>query len=131
MSEYQNYDNGGADFAYQSVYYKRRDPVNPTALIAMITGILSLAFSFFAWAAIALGLIAIVVALISKNSFGGFDKMSRIGFIFGIVGIVAGALILISLEIAGVDFWQTLLEIFKEAYGDMIPDGGGSTPGGI
>jgi len=126
-NNYNEFDD--SRYAYETVSSFGRPKTMAWSLISMITGILSLALSFFGWAAIALGAIAIICSAVSRKILGYFDKMSVVGLIIGIFGAVCGAAILFALAFAGEDFWQTFLEFFLEGY-ESLPDGGEGNPGG-
>lgn len=130
MSDNRNFGNDESKYAYETVSSFGRPKTMAWSLVAMITGIMSLSLSFFGWAAIALGIIAITCSAVSRKTLGYFDKMSLVGLILGIFGIVCGAAILVALSLAGEEFWQAFLDAFREGYDDIIPDGGEQLPGG-
>lgn len=130
MSDNRNYQNDDSRYAYETISSFGRPKTLAWSVVAMITGILSLAFALFGWAAAALGIIAVICSAVSRKTLGYFDKMSVVGLVFGIFGLVSGTAVLLAIALAGDDFWKAFLEIFLEGYEDVIPGGNGISDGG-
>ncbi len=115
--------NKKTDNLYESV-----SPFRPRtlawSLVSLVTGLISIFISFFGWAAITLGVIAVISAVVSRKTLGYFDKMSVGGLILGIFGAVAGIVVLVAISLAGEDFWQALLDAFRQVF-DEADFGGG------
>ncbi len=62
------------------------------ALLSLIFGIFSVVCCFVGWAGLTTGVIAIVLAVMSRRHLGYFDTMTVIGLILGICGAVFGIL---------------------------------------
>ena len=107
--------NKNTDNLYESV-----SPFCPRtlawSLVSFVTGLISIFVAFFGWAAIALGIIAIISSAVSRKTLGYFDKMSVGGLVLGIFGAVSGVIVLVAISLAGENFWQALLEAFREAF---------------
>lgn len=107
--------NKKTDDLYESVSFGRPRTL-AWSLVSFVTGLISIFVCFFGWAAIALGAIAVTSSVISRKTLGYFDKMSVGGIILGIFGAVSGIIVLVAISLAGEEFWQTLLDAFREVF---------------
>ena len=95
--------------------------------IASLTlGILSLVCCCTAYGAILMGALAIVFAIISRKTLGYFDAMTIAGLVLGIIGLVIG----VSLVVTIATNWEEILKQYEDMLKKTFPDepGQGGSP---
>lgn len=123
----ENQSNFSEDFAY-TIFDSRGRPKNKAFSIAsMVCGVLSISFSFFGWAALVLGICAIIFSIISRKNMGYFNGFAIAGLITGIIGTVFGfSLIIVSF--VNPAFFEEFIMSVPDGYYDSIPDTTPSDP---
>ncbi len=112
-NNFNQYNNGG--FSYQTVM-EMKSRNRGFAIASMILGILSILCCCFTYIGIALSIIAIVFAVVSRVRMGYFDGMAIAGLVLGIIGFVFGVSILI-IDIAFTEQLEAWLEAnYPEIY---------------
>ena len=80
---------------YYEIFEKTKYKTRGLSVAALIVGIASVAFCYFGWAGLILGVIAVALSVASRIMLGYFDGMAIAGLILGIFGIVFGGAMLI------------------------------------
>lgn len=80
---------GEENYAFQNVMpTKDKEKKRTWSVASLIFSVLSVIFVYFSWAGLALGVLSIGAALLSRKNLGYFDKISLTGMIIAIFGIV-------------------------------------------
>jgi len=114
-------------YTYDAILH---DPTRPKSMgfsvASLVTGILSVLLCCTMYGALILGIVAIVLAVVSKKHLGYFDTMSLLGLIFGIFGLLFGIMLIVSVIWLSFDeTWQAMLRELQES-GELPPDTTGS-----
>ncbi|MBE6537121.1 MAG: hypothetical protein E7673_04125 [Ruminococcaceae bacterium] len=80
---------------YYEVFNKDKPKYMLWSLISAILGGVSIICSFFGWGGLIVGAAAIAFSVVSRISLKYFDKISIVGLILGIFGIVFGAAVIV------------------------------------
>ena len=83
-------DSGEGEYAFQTVTRRGKPKTIGWSLASLLCGIAALITSVFGWPGIALGVLSIVFAVVSRVILGYFDGMLIFGFILGLHGIFIG-----------------------------------------
>ena len=119
-----NYDK--ESYAYEILNPNGKPKTKLFSIIALVFGILSVAFCSAAYFAIIVAVAAIVFAVISRIKLGYFDGMTIAGLIIAIFGLVLGIFMVIAINVIDPEF----LKEFFEMYGESMPDIENTNPGG-
>lgn len=98
----ENADN--TDYAYKNVIRDKHQR-RTWSVVSFALAVLSLIFLFWPWVSLALGLVSVGAAAISRKNLGYFDKISLASMIIAIFGVV--------FAIVGVAFGDLIFEIFS------------------
>ena len=82
-----NNQNNGEEYIYKKVMLDKQHS-RAWSIASLTIGIVSLLLFRFIGVGIALGILAIVFALLSRRNIGYFDGLSLAGLIIGIFGVV-------------------------------------------
>jgi predicted exporter len=81
-------ENGGeSEYVYKNVI-KNKEQRRTWSVISLGLAILSIFLSYFSWVGLVLGLASIGAGIISRKNLGYFDKLSLVGLIVAIFGVV-------------------------------------------
>jgi len=80
---------------YYEVFNKDKPKYILWSLISAILGGISVICAFFGWGGLIIGAAAVVFAVVSRINLKYFDKISIMGLILGIFGMVFGAAVMI------------------------------------
>lgn len=104
--EYGREDTQRPNYAFESLGDLSKPKTRAFSIASLVLGILSLVCCCGGFVSFALGVLAIVFAIVARRHLGYFDGMSIAGMTCGIVGAVLGLLIGI-LSFVG-DFWENI-----------------------
>ncbi len=108
-------ENASADeigFAYKNVI-KGNQNSRIYSIISVCLSALSIALCFVPWAALVLGALGILFAIISRKNLGYFDNISLCGLIAGIFGTVFSVMGLFLIYfLKNTEFFKSLMESF-------------------
>ena len=90
----------------------------------MVSGILSVICCVTGYASIALGVVAIVLAILARRNLGYFDGMAVTGLILGIIGFVLGIAIIIAVNLVDEAFLDKLKSFFEVPPTEDAPSNG-------
>lgn len=91
---------GEENYAFKKVIEnKNKENRRTWSLASLVLSILSILLVYFSWPGIVCGVLAIGCAVVSRKNIGYFDKLSLVGMLIGIFGVVfsVGAIIFIEL----------------------------------
>lgn len=97
---------------YYEIFDEKKPKSRIWSVIAIAVAIVSVICSFFGWAGILIGALAVIFAAVSRLNLGYFDGMAIGGIIIGIFGAVFGC----SVEIVSVLLSSEVLAVVLPSY---------------
>ena len=88
-------ENKDSEDRYYEVFDKDKPKYIIWSLISAILGAISVLCAFFGWGGLIIGAGAVAFAIVSRVNLKYFDKISIVGLILGIFGMVFGAAVII------------------------------------
>ena len=112
-----NSGNENEDYVFMTLTKNGRNKTRGWSIAAMVSGILSVICCVTGYASIALGVVAVVLAILARRNLGYFDGMAVTGLILGIIGFALGISVIIAVNLIDEEF----LEQFR-SYFETVPD---------
>jgi hypothetical protein len=117
-------NNGNEDYIFTNVTKNGRKKTRGWSIAAMVSGILSVICCVTGYASIALGVVAIVLAILARRNLGYFDGMAVTGLILGIIGFVLGVAIIIAVNLVDEAFLDKMKSFFEVPPTEDAPSNG-------
>ena len=109
------FDEDKNDYLFQTVTGRGRKKTYSWSLAAFVCGILALVFSCLIYAGLICGVLAIVFAAISRKNLGFFDRMSVTAIILGIISVVIGVALLVTIMTMSEEDMQKIIDTIYQA----------------
>lgn len=122
MDYNQNNNQNGQGFNNSYQYNNYNSPYmrpnkNPMSIASMVCGILSTVCCCFGYVGAVLGIIAVILAFISRKESGKFDAMAVTGLALGIFGAAISIISLLSLYLIPEDVFNEYFDSYYEQFG--------------
>ncbi len=126
----QNEQNGGDNlqYAYQS-YMEVRSKSRGFAVASLVLGILSIVCCCLTYAGLAMAVLAIIFAAVSRKKMGYFDPLALAGLILGIIGAVFGVSVIVTDILSRAGAFDAYLEEYFKQFEDLYGDPNDTTSG--
>ncbi len=118
MDNQQNIQNSAQDLGTQQPeggYMEVKSNKRGFAVASLILGIVSVVCCCISYAGLAMAILAIIFAVVSKRKMGYFDPLAVAGLILGIVGTVFGATVVLVDVLSRFGYFGDLEDLFEEA----------------
>ncbi len=118
MDNQQNFHNSAQDLGTQQPdggYMEVKSNKRGFAVASLILGIVSVVCCCISYAGLAMAILAIIFAVVSKRKMGYFDPLAVAGLILGIVGTVFGATVVLVDVLSRFGYFGDLEDLFEEA----------------
>ncbi len=118
MDNQQNIQNSAQDLGTQQPeggYMEVKSNKRGFAVASLILGIVSVVCCCISYAGLAMAILAIIFAVVSKRKMGYFDSLAVAGLILGIVGTVFGATVVLVDVLSRFGYFGDLEDLFEEA----------------
>ena len=118
-------EDGGEDYAFQTLDRRGRPKKLGWSLASLVCGIVGAITASFGFSGIIFGVCAVVFAIISRRILGYFDGRSIAGLILGIFGTIFGASMLIYAATLNDEDQKFLWDWIRQMFEDMEQSGTG------
>ncbi len=118
----QNRNNSYQYNNFNSPYMRPRS--NALAIGSMLCGIFSTVCCCFGYIGAVLGIIAVILAVLSKKEVGRYEPMAVTGLVLGIFGAAISLITVISLYLVPEDVFNEYFDAYFEEYYKQFENGG-------
>ncbi len=112
--------------AYQA-YMEVKSKSRGFAVASLVLGILSVVCCCFLYVTLAMAILSIIFAIVSRRKMGYFDPLALAGLILGIIGAVFGVANIAFEVMVRMGMFDELLQeyekMFEDIYGTFPPEG--------
>ena len=104
--------NSYQDNNFNNPYERRQN--SPLSIASLVLGILSSICCCIGYAGVVFGIVAIVLAILSRRELGRFEAMATVGLVLGIFGAVISVITIISVLLLPEDAFDAYFDAYFE-----------------
>lgn len=120
-NDYNQQQNEAGSYAFQNVI-DAKSSNRGFAIASLVLGILSIVCCCLTYVGLAMAIMAVVFAIVSRGKMGYFDPLALTGLILGIIGVVFGISTVVTEILINTGMFDSYLEEFYKEF-ESLPQG--------
>lgn len=120
-NDYNQQQNEAGSYAFQNVI-DAKSSNRGFAIASLVLGILSIVCCCLTYVGLAMAIMAVVFAIVSRGKMGYFDPLALTGLILGIIGVVFGISTVVTEILINTGMFDPYLEEFYKEF-ESLPQG--------